>query len=210
MKDFERILIISPHTDDSELGCGGTIAKFIEEKKEIHLLVLSPCYGNVPPGFPKDALIKEVKEATSVLGIKQKNLYIEKFKVRKFSYSRQEILDTLINYKKQIEPELVFIPSLQDTHQDHQTTAQECFRAFKDVSIFAYELPWNQIVFNTQAFIALENHHIEKKIQALNCYKTQKNKPYFSPDFIKGLALTRGAQIKRKFAEGFEIIRLIF
>jgi len=77
-------------------------------------------------------------------------------------------------------------------------------------TILGYEQPWNNITFNTLSFIPLEERHIEKKIDALKCYETQKHRKYLSDDFIKGLAHTRGTQIEEEYAEAFEVIRWVY
>lgn len=202
-----KILIISPHTDDGELGCGGSIARFIEEGDEVSYAALSCCEKSIPPEYPPDILSHEVKKATCLLGIKKPVLY--GFDVREFPRWRQEILDTLINLRKEIQPDMVFTPSSYDTHQDHKTTMEETLRAFKQCTILGYEQPWNNISFNTGAFIQLNETHIQKKIDALHCYETQKDRSYLSENFIRGLAMTRGTQIEQQYAEAFEVIKWV-
>jgi LmbE family N-acetylglucosaminyl deacetylase len=205
-----KIIVFAPHTDDGELGCGGTIAKLTEEKKDVYYVAFSSCSDSLPPEFPPDTLVKEVKKATKHLGIPENNLIILDFKVRNFSKHRQQILDTMIKLKKEIKPEMVFIPSLDDLHQDHSVIASEALRAFKQITVFCYEMPWNNISFKTNAFIKLDKRHIDKKIKALKEYKSQKHRNYLTPDFIKSLALTRGVQIGSEYAEVFEVIRLLY
>jgi LmbE family N-acetylglucosaminyl deacetylase len=206
---FRRILILSPHTDDGELGCGGSIAKFVEEGKEVYYVALSACEKSVPEGFPEDILKKEVKAATTALGINESNLMLFDFEVRSFPRFRQEVLDTLIKMRKEISPDAVFTPSSFDTHQDHKVVMDETLRAFKQCTILGYEQPWNNITFNTTAFIPLEERHIVLKVKALMCYESQIGRPYFSDVFIKSLARTRGVQVNTNYAEAFEVIRWI-
>jgi len=206
---FDRVLVLAPHTDDGEFGCGGSIVKFIEEGKEVYYVAFSTAEESVPAGMPKNILEVEVKEATKRLGIPGSNLIIYKFQVRKLNYVRQEILEELVKIKKEIRPDLVFIPSPNDLHQDHYTVAMEGMRAFKQVSILGYEIPWNNITFHTQAFIKLEKKHIERKIEALKAYKSQSHRFYATSDFIWSLARTRGVQIGVEYAETFEVIRWV-
>ena len=100
MQTKKRILILAPHTDDGEFGCGGTISKFIEEGAEVFYVAFSCAEESVPKGFPKDILETEVKKATSVLEIKPENLFIYKYLVRKLSYHRQEILENMVHLNK--------------------------------------------------------------------------------------------------------------
>ncbi len=208
-KSAERILILAPHTDDGELGCGGTIARFTEESKEVYYIAFSIAEQSLPAGFPPNTLEVEVKAATKVLGIEKSNLIIFNHEVRKLNYIRQEILEELIKIRTDIKPTLVFLPSPNDLHQDHHTVSEEGIRAFKNCSILGYELLWNNISFNTQSFTILDERHVETKIRALQEYKSQLHRKYLTRDFITGWARTRGTQINAEFAEAFEVIRWI-
>ncbi len=206
---MKRILILAPHTDDGEFGCGGTIAKYIEQGDEVYYAAFSACEQSVLPQFPSDILITEVKAATKLLGIKKENLILYKYPVRKFNFSRQEILEDMVILNKEIKPDLVFMPCANDVHQDHHTIYMEGLRAFKFTSIMSYELPWNNFSMNTTSFVLLNEEDIQKKINALKEYKSQAHRPYSSDEFIKGLAITRGTQIGTRFAEAFELLRWI-
>jgi len=206
---FSRILVIAPHTDDGELGCGGAIARFIEERKDVYYAAFSVAEDSVPEGFPKNELEIEVRRAMEILGVSEDHLLIYRYKVRTFSYHRQEILEDLVRLKNELEPTLIFIPSLNDLHQDHKTIAEEGCRAFKMATLLGYEEPWNNISFNTSSFVPLEKRHVGKKIDALKEYKTQMYRNYLNEDFIKGLAKTRGVQINKEYAEAFEVIRWV-
>jgi len=207
----DSILIISPHTDDAELGCGGSIAKFVEMGKDVHLLAFSLAEKSIPEGFETNSTKNEMIEACKILGLKENNLKILDFETRVFPQHRQEILDDLIKIRNEINPEIVMVPSLKDTHQDHQVVTNESLRAFKksSLSIYGYEQPWNCFTFDTNTFVELEEHHIEKKIEALKQYRSQSIKEYFDNEFIKGLARTRGVTIGKKYAESFEVIKQI-
>ncbi len=209
LNDYKKILILAPHTDDGELGCGGTIAKFIEEKKQVFYVAFSSAEKSVPPGLPKDILKKEIKNAMKILGLPEKNLILFEYEARNFFQHRQEILENMVKLNKKIKPDLVFLPSTNDTHQDHQIVSQEGFRAFKKTSIVGYELPWNNLTFRTDIFVLLKKNQIIKKNRALDRYKSQLDKFYMSKDFIESLARTRGVQINAQYAEAFETIRWI-
>jgi len=206
---IDRVLVLAPHTDDGEFGCGGTINKLIEAGSEVYYIAFSACEQSVLKEFPSDILITEVKLATSVLGIKKDNLILYKYDVRKFNYFRQDILDDMIKLKNDLKPNLVFMPCENDVHQDHHTIYQEGVRAFKFSSVMCYELPWNNLSLNTTSFVHLEERHVETKVNALKAYKSQAHRPYANEQFIRALALTRGTQIGAKYAETFEIKRWI-
>jgi len=204
-----KILVLAPHTDDGEFGCGGTIAKLINEGNEVYYAAFSACQQSVAPEYPSDILITEVKEATKILGIPPENLRLFDFDVRTFNYKRQEILESIICLRNELNPDIVFMPSINDIHQDHYTIAFEGIRAFKYSTILCYEMPWNNFTFHTTAFQVLSEENILTKVEALDKYKSQKNRPYANEEFIKSLARTRGVQVGETYAEVFEVVRLI-
>jgi LmbE family N-acetylglucosaminyl deacetylase len=206
---IKKILILAPHTDDGELGCGGSISKYIEEKNEVYYVAFSLCKNSLPEGLAENTLEIEVKAATKTLGIKEENLILFDFEVRKFKENRQEILEELIKLRNSINPDLVFLPCSTDIHQDHQTIYEEGVRAFKQTSILGYEMPWNNISLQTTSFIKLSNLQIDTKVKALESYLSQKHRTYLNSNFIKSLATTRGVQIGHQYAEAFEVIRWI-
>jgi LmbE family N-acetylglucosaminyl deacetylase len=204
-----NILILAPHTDDGELGCGGTIAKFVEEGHNVICAAFSTAQDSLPVGFARDALKWEFIDAMNVLGVYEKNLRIFDYPVRIFSNYRQNILEDIVKLKNDINPDIVFLPSMNDIHQDHQVITAEGLRVFKKVSLLGYELPWNNIVFETRSFVKLNERHIIRKIDALKRYKSQNHRLYLNEDFIRGLARTRGTQFETDFAEAYEVLRFI-
>ena len=144
-KNFKRALVLAPHTDDGELGAGGTISKLIENGTDVFYAAFSTAEESVPDGMPKNILKVEVKAATKMLGIKNDNLIIFDYKVRNLNYKRQDILENLIQLRTELSPDLILMPSLNDIHQDHLTIAQEGLRAFKAKTILGYELIWNNL-----------------------------------------------------------------
>ncbi len=205
----ETILLLSPHTDDAELGCGASIAKFIRQGKRVYYAAFSACEQSVLPDFPKDILIHEVKEATSELGIRSEDLFLFRYEVRTFNYKRQEILDDLIKLRERLRPDTVLMPCLHDIHQDHKTLAEEGLRAFKFCNVFCYELPWNNLNFNTAAFEVVEESDVQCKVKALERYKSQAHRSYANEEFLRSQLRMRGVQVSRRYAEAFEVVRMI-
>lgn len=203
----KNILILAPHTDDGELGCGATIHRAIREGAHVTYVAFSTAEESVPEGFQKNQLEFELKQATNVLGIPEKDLIIFRYAVRKLNYVRQEILEELIRLREKINPDMVFMPVLHDIHQDHSTVAAEGLRAFKHATILGYELIWNNLQFSTDCFVKVDQVDLERKCEALTRYETQRGRSYMDASFIKSLARVRGVQAGIEFAETFEVIR---
>lgn len=193
------VLVVSPHTDDAELGCGGTIARFIEDGAHVHIVAFSA-------GHEPELLGAEYHRAAALMRTPTELFDIP---VRRFGEARQTILDQLVCLRDLLSPGTVFVPSGADLHQDHRVVHDEALRAFKQVTMWGYELPWNHIRFSAQGFVKLELRHIVRKQEALACYESQQDRAYFSPAFIESLARVRGIQIGEEFAEAFEVIRSV-
>ena len=188
-------LVLSPHTDDGELGCGGTLQNY----DNVIYVAFSSC-GNYE-------LIEECKRATYILKVKETLIF--NHPVRNFDKSRQQILDEMLSAKEKYSPDVVFTPML-DVHQDHRVIHEESLRAFKDCNMLGYELPWNNYSVTTDSYHSITGDQLKKKCAALSRYKTQAHRPYMNPNFITSLATVRGVQSGVEYAEAFETIRRFF
>ena len=209
LNNIKTALVLAPHTDDGELGCGGTIAKLIEQGTRVHLAAFSPCRKSVPEGFDDDVLIIEQIKAAKVLGIATRRVIQYEFEVREFPSLRQEICEELVVLKRKLNPDVIFTPLSNDIHQDHKTIAEEAIRVFKESTILQYEMPWNNLSFSSDCFISIEKRHLDKKQEAINTYTSQRHRFYANKDFFISLATVRGKQINRKYAEAFSVVRWI-
>ena len=206
---WRRVLVLAPHTDDGEFGCGGTMARLVEAGAEVRYVAFSIATKSLPAGFAPDTLAREVREATSELGIREEGLTVHDFEVRTFPEHRQEILELLIDLWQAWPPDAVLMPSLRDIHQDHQVVAAEGLRAFKRTTVLGYEIPWNTLEFSKQAYVALEQRHVERKVAALSRYASQQHRNYANADYIWNLSRTHGITIGRELAEVFEVYRVV-
>ena len=205
----DRALVLAPHTDDGEFGCGGTMARLVEAGCEVRYVAFSIATRSLPEGFAPDTLAREVLEATAELGIPEANLTVHDFDVRTFPSRRQEILELLVTLWEEWRPDVVFQPSHHDVHQDHQTIAQEGLRAFKRTTILGYEIPWNNFDFSYGAYIALEQRHVERKVAAVRRYASQQHRRYADEEYIWNLARVHGTNVNRDFAEVFQVYRIV-
>jgi N-acetylglucosamine malate deacetylase 1 len=206
---WRRVLVLAPHTDDGEFGCGGTMARLVAAGSDVRYVAFSIATKSLPEGFAPDTLAREVREATTELGIPEENLIVHDFEVRTFPERRQEILELLIGLWEEWKPDAVLQPSIHDIHQDHQVVAAEGLRAFKRTTILGYEIPWNNYDFSYQAYVSLERAHVERKVAALAKYESQLHRRYSDPDYIWSVARTHGINVNRELAEVFEVYRVV-
>ncbi|HEY8193132.1 MAG TPA: PIG-L deacetylase family protein [Gaiellaceae bacterium] len=209
IRSWRKVLVLAPHTDDGEFGCGGTLARMVENGTEVRYVAFSIATRSLPEGFPPDTLAREVREATAELGIPESQLIVHDFEVRAFPEHRQEILELLIELWEDWKPDAVLQPSVRDIHQDHQVIAAEGLRAFKRTTILGYEIPWNNFNFDYQAYFALDKEHVERKVRALARYESQQHRRYSDPEYIWNVARTHGINVNREYAEVFEVYRVV-
>lgn len=199
----KTIFAIAPHVDDVELGAGGTIYQLGKENTIFYIGL------SLPPLVNREVLLNEFKESANALHIPEKNIILKDYDPRNLFDVRMDILQFFYDLNRLHKPDLIFIPNSKDIHQSHEVVFSEGRRAFKYSSILGYELPWNSFDFKMDLFIELSKESVEKKVKAINAYKTQKNRIFFSNDIVGDLAKVRGKQIGREYAECFEVIRMI-
>ncbi len=200
-----RVIAIAPHIDDVELGAGATIHHLTKSKSnKVYYVGLS-----LPPLVDSNTFHEEFSESTQILGLDPERIILRNFNPRNLFDARSEILQLFYDLNKELKPDLVIIPNSQDIHQSHEVVFAEARRAFKYNTILGYELPWNSLDFSMDVFITVDREDVEAKVEAINAYRTQKNRMFFANDIVGDLARVRGKQIGREYAECFELTRLI-
>jgi len=202
----DKILAISCHTDDVEVGCGALLHQLASEGYDICSVVFITSY----PNFPDGQLLAEWHESMTVLGILHRFTF--NYPLRKLYQHRQEILEELLLLKEKMDPDYILTPSITNIHQDHKIVGLEALRAFRDRILWNYELPWNEISFEPQIYVPISVEDLEVKIKALSQYKSQHElkRPYFPEKFTRGMAALRGVEVGLELAEAFVVQRMVF
>lgn len=196
---MRTVLVLSPHTDDGELGAGGTIARLVEEGAEVRYVAFST-------GSAAD---REVLAATHILGIPGERVEILRFPTRRFPEKRQDILDIMIGLRGAFPPDLVLAPA-RHTHQDHAVVRQEAIRAFKHSCVLGYEQSWNDVEgFVPECYFKLKKRHVRAKCEAWACYRSQQERAYAGDEVFWGMAAMRGTAVGVRYAEAFEVVRWV-
>ena len=204
IESFRRVLVLSAHPDDAEIGAGGTIARLRRSGSAVTVFRLSECVESLGVDASRALLVESVVAAgmLDVLGVQAD------FPVRRFSFKRQAILDSLIAMRDTFAPDLVLVHANGDTHQDHEVLRAEALRAFR-CTVFGYESTRSNHAFHANTFVALGACDVDAKVAAVLAYSgTQGHRLYMRSEFIRGLAVVRGIQCDAKYAEGFELLRL--
>lgn len=200
----KKVCFIGAHPDDIEIGCGALIAHIVKQT-EIRCYTLSdnqknPLLKNV---------VNEHYRSMEVLGVPKDNVIVGQFETRRFPQARQEILEYLINLNKEFRPEIVFVHTKADVHQDHATITEEALRAFRGTTVLGFDVIRSSYGFFPNFLVEVTAEDVEKKIAALAEYHTYDSKYYFEPEVTRATLIRHGALAERKFAEGFDILRII-
>lgn len=200
---MRRVLVLSAHTDDAEWGIGGTIAKLVSQGDEVHSLAISSC-----PEVTSE-LLEEHRVAMVALGVSKENITVALgFKNREFASSRQRILEDIEAAMNLIAPHIIFTPSPEDSHQDHEVVGREAVRACRrsNIDLYAYSSP-SHLNMVPNCYSALHESHMENKLRALEAYKSQVKRLYMSKVIITSHAIFHGHVIGETYAEPLVLLR---
>lgn len=195
MVDLSRMLVLSPHPDDAEIGAGGTIAKWHEQGSQIRVVVLTNCGAEMEPEF---------NAAMDILGIPVEHTdFHATIPVRDLPCNRGRLLNELGRYwlpmkgRKPFNPTVVLCPHSRCLHQDHVTVYEEARRAFWDhATILGYETAKMPLGGDNIVTIDTPRPYSQQRVRALQCYQSQM----YSPAFMM--------QLVEKTQERFEPIRI--
>jgi len=205
MKFFgNRVLFLGAHPDDIELGCGALLHNIVRHAK-ILCVTLSDNQKNPD--------LKNVKsehfEAMSVLGVTRENIVLGPFTTRVFPDARQEILEYFLRLRKEFVPDLIFVHSKQDVHQDHLTMTDEALRAFRGITVLGFDVVRSSYGFFPHFLVEVTEEDVNKKIEALSKYETYRDRYYFNSELTRSIMVRHGALAERPYAEGFDILRIV-
>lgn len=200
----KRVLFIGAHPDDIELGCGALIAHIVNQS-EVMCVTLSdnqknPLLTHLP---------EEHYRSMAVLGVPEKNVVLGQFETRRFPECRQEILEYMIQLNKSFGPEIVFVHTKADIHQDHGAITEEALRAYRGTTVLGYDVLRSSYGFFPNFLVEVTERDVECKVAALAEYKTYASKYYFDPAITRSTMIRHGALAERPFAEGFDILRIV-
>lgn len=206
-KKKKNIIIFGAHPDDFEVGCAGTILKYL---KDINLMiyVMSDRYED---GKMRD--LRDQKKSFKILGLNNTPVKVFDVPTRIFHDYRSKIRNILYEIATKTKVDVIFTPPIHDIHQDHIVLADEVLRLFREKTIFGYEVVRSGYNFRPQLHVKLTEKIVETKIKAAQSYKSQWSTTksggyYFDKAVMKGLMRARGAQFGLEYAEAFEVYHL--
>jgi LmbE family N-acetylglucosaminyl deacetylase len=196
------VLAIGAHSDDIEIGCGGTLLRLAAEVPTLELtwVVLSAREGRA----------EEARAGAAAFGAT--TVEVEDFEDAFFRYGR-EVKEHFEGLKERISPDLVLTHHGSDLHQDHRLVAELTWNTFRDHLILEYEIPKYDGDFGApNAFVPLDEPLAGKKIEALlGSFPSQAAKPWFEESLFRALLRLRGMECRSPsgLAEAFYARKLV-
>lgn len=200
----QNILFLGAHPDDIELGCGALL-HHIANQTDVLCVTLSDNQKN--PDLKN--VVDEHFQSMRVLGVPKEKIQIGPFATRVFPDARQEILEYFLKLRKDFKPDLIFVHSKQDIHQDHNVMTEEALRAYRGITVLGFDVVRSSYGFFPHFIVGVTETDVNKKVEALSQYATYREKYYFNSELTRSIMVRHGALAELPFAEGFDILRIV-
>jgi len=196
-----RILCLGAHSDDIEIGCGGTILKLLEQYKRasVYWVVFSS----------DERRAEEARESANMFlsQAESKSIVIKKFTTSFFPYVGMDIKLYFERLKQEVSPDVVFTHYRNDLHQDHRVISELTWNAFRNHFVLEYEIPKYDGDFGVpNSFVHLDQPTVGNKINfIMENFRSQRDKQWFDEETFRGLARLRGMECRapERYAEAF-------
>jgi len=200
-----RILCIGAHSDDIEIGCGGTLLRLLAERpgSTVHWAVLSATGEREREA--RDSAAAFLVDAASVC------LELQTFRESYFPYVGADIKDWFNDLRARVEPDLVLCHHRGDQHQDHRTVAQLVWNTFRNHLIAEFEiakyegdLGWPNL------YVQLSQTLAEHKVDLIMThFSSQRTRYWFRPETFMATMALRGVEAGGGYAEAFHVRKLV-
>ena len=205
--DSLKVLCLGAHSDDIEIGCGGTVLKLIKGHKRVAFdwVVLS--------ADEKRRKEAETSAAAFLAGAADKTVVVREFKDGFFPYVGGEIKDYFEALKREVDPDMIFTHNRSDLHQDHRSVSELTWNTFRDHLILEYEIPkYDGDLGAPNVFVPLDETICGIKIRLiLKNFKTQAGNRWFTKETFQAIMRLRGIESNAPagYAEAFYSRKLV-
>ena len=220
--EIMKVLVIASHPDDEVIGCGGTIAKYVDNGDDVYVYIIADgCSARYVDstlrynGCSADSEIKTridgAKKAADILGIKE--LLITNLKNQQLdTYPQLQINKSIEEKIDKINPDIVYTHTSNDTNLDHRIVGESTLIAARKIdTIILYEIIFSTTkLFSPNFFVDISNFY-DKKLMAMKCYDGEIRKHSYKRTYegIRAHSRARGDMINKGLVEAFEIYKMI-
>ena len=198
---LSRILCLGAHSDDVEIGCGATLLQIVKQRPRLQVVWVV---------FSAEGARRTEADASARLflkGLTNPQIIIHNFRGSFFPFQGETIKESFEDLKRMFQPDLIFTHYRDDRHQDHRVISDLTWNTFRNHLILEYEIPKYDGEFGQpNCFVPVEAGNCRKKISTvMRCFRTQRDKHWFSKDTFLGIMRLRGMECASpsKYAEAF-------
>jgi LmbE family N-acetylglucosaminyl deacetylase len=200
MSSVTRVLCVGAHSDDIEIGCGGTLLKLIRDHPNLEVMWVV---------FSAEAARSQEARASArsfLRGAAKTHVVVKRFKCSFFPYHGERI-KAYFERLKSFDPDVVFTHYRDDRHQDHRVLSDLAWNTFRHHLILEYEIPKYDGDLGTPNFFVRLDEDLCLRKTAFLCehFQTQSNRHWFTEDTFLSLMRLRGIECaaSTKYAEAF-------
>lgn len=208
LEGARRILCVGAHSDDIEIGCGGTLLRLFESDSSIEVYWLVFCSN------PVRAREAQKSAEWFLRAVSKKSIVIKSFRDGFLPHLGGEVKETFEDLKLRFQPDIIFTHFRHDLHQDHRFLCELSWNTYRNHLILEYEIPkYDADLRSPNFFVPLSKALARRKVAALmRFFGTQRNKHWFSEDLFLSLMRIRGIESasSTQFAEGFHCRKITF
>lgn len=206
-RPLQRLLVVGAHSDDIEIGCGGTLLRLIETYPSLEV-----CWAVVSARGDRVDEARSSAE-TMLAPLSRKDIVIGSFRDAFLPYEGAAVKDHFEQLKTRIQPDVILTHFGRDAHQDHRLISELTWNTFRDHPIFEFEIPkYDGDLGAPNLFVRLEEHHARGKVEHLmRHFPSQRGKRWFTEDLFQSLMRLRGmeANAPSRFAEAFYCRKIV-
>ena len=207
---FERlgsVLCLGAHADDIEIGCGGTLCKWMEQHPglSVHWVVFSATE-------PRSAEARQSAERF-LESADESSVRVLDFRDSFFPYQAEAIKEAVHAIAAEVSPDLIFTHRPDDAHQDHRVVSELTWCAFRNHAILEYEIPkYEGDLGRPNVLVELSAQHAQQKVDHLmSAFPSQANKPWYDEETFRSILRLRGLECHSasRYAEGFYARKIV-
>lgn len=202
-----RALFVGAHSDDVEIGCGGTVRRLVERPGGLiaHWCVLSAA--------PEREAEARAAAADLLEGAVDATVTVEHFRESFFPYEGASVKEHFETIARAFAPDVVFTHTRADRHQDHRIVSDLAWNTFRDHLVLEYEIPkWDGDLITPNLYVPLTAAQADRKVAALmEHFGSQRGKAWFDEETFRGLMRVRGVECNapERYAEGFHLRKAV-
>jgi len=203
-----KILCLGAHSDDIEIGCGGTILRLLSEHNDTDVQWVVFGSGGKRN---REALVSANKFLRNA---KRKNIIIKDFRDGYFPFRGEEIKNYFEELKLVISPDIIFSHNGNDLHQDHSLISKLTWNTFREHLILEYEIiKYDGDIGTPNFYVRLDEAVCNNKVKYIvESFESQRNRDWFTPDTFMSMLRIRGVESRSrsKYAEGFYCRKMFY